>query len=100
MPLFGKLFLAKFVKNVELLRERFAVGVTDGGKLDLDDDLSIWGHHSDTSEKHLEIFWKLLSTGITWVHCDEIGACWNENNWLFSIWEHESLEAHFLSVGD
>jgi hypothetical protein len=100
MSLLRKLFLAKVVKNMELLGKRFAIFITNGSKLDLDNDLSIWGHHSNTSEKYLKVFWKLLSTGITWVHCDEIGASWNEHNWLFSIWEHESLQSLFFSKSD
>tara|TARA_B110000285_G_scaffold185909_1_gene211020 strand:- start:755 stop:1057 length:303 start_codon:yes stop_codon:yes gene_type:complete len=100
MSLFGKLLLAKFVKNIELFGERFAIFVTNRCKLDLDDNLSIRGHHSNTSEKYLKVFWELLSTSITWVHCDEIGASWDEHNWLFSVWEHESFKSLFLSKCD
>jgi len=97
MSLLGKLLLAKGVKNMELLGERFAILVTDGSKLDLNDNLSIWGHHGYTSEKYLKVFWELLSTSITWVHGNEISASSNKHNWLFSVWEHESLKAGFLS---
>ena len=38
-----------------------------------------------------------MSTSITWVHGNEISASSNKHNWLFSVWEHESLKAGFLS---
>jgi hypothetical protein len=100
MSLLGKLFLAKLIKHMELLGEGLIILITDRSKLYLDNDLSIWGHHSDTSEKNLKVLWKLLSTGITWVHCDEIGAGWDKHDWLFSIWEHESFKVLFLGVSD
>jgi hypothetical protein len=100
MSLFRKLLLAKFIEDVELLGERLAILITDGSKLDLDDDLSVWGHHGNTSEKNLQVLWKLLSTSITWVHGNEIGAGWDEHDWLLSVWEHESLESLLLGHGD
>jgi hypothetical protein len=92
MPLLRELLLAELVENMELLGKRFAIPITNGSKLDLDDNLSIWGHHCNTSEEHLKVLWELLSSSITWVHCDEVCAGWDEKNWLIAIWEHESLE--------
>jgi len=74
MSLLGKLLLAKFVEDIEFEGELNEGIITDRGKLDHDNDLSIWHHHCYTSEQYFQVFWELLSTSVTWVHGNEIGA--------------------------
>jgi hypothetical protein len=100
MSLFGKLLLAKFVEDIEFERELNEGIITYRGKLDHDNNLSVRDHHCDTSEKYLQVFWELLSSSITWVHGNEIGAGFDQDNWVLLIWEHEFLKIKFLGLSD
>jgi hypothetical protein len=100
MSLLGELLLTKEVKHIELEGEGNIGLITYRGQLNHDNDLSVWHHHCHTSEEYLKVLWKLLSTSITWVHCDEISAGLDQNNWELLIWEHESLEIKLLSSSD
>jgi hypothetical protein len=81
VTLLRKLLLAKLVEHVKLLGEGIVGGVTDGGELDLHDDLTVGHHHRHGSELHLEIVGELLTTGITGVHRNEITAGSDKANW-------------------
>jgi len=100
MSLLRKLLLAKLVKYIKFERELNEGFITDRGKLDHDNNLSVRDHHCHTSKENLQVFWKLLSTSVTWVHCNEISARFDQNNWVFLIWEHEFSKIKFLSLGN
>jgi hypothetical protein len=100
MSLLGKLLLAKLVKYIKFERELNEGIITDRGKLDHDNNLSVRDHHCHTSEKYLQVLWKLLSSSVTWVHCNEISARLDQNNWVLLIWEHELSKIEFLSLGN
>jgi len=76
------------------------VGITDGGKLYFHNNLSIRNHHGYTSEKYLQVFWKFLTTSITWVHCDEVSAFVDQDKWLWATWEFEVLGVLLLTLSD
>jgi len=67
MTLLGELLLAKCVQNIELNGEGLVSVITDGGKLDHHNGLSVGQHHGDTTEEHLKVLWELLTTSITGV---------------------------------
>jgi hypothetical protein len=92
--------LAKLVKYIEFERELNEGIITDRGKLDHNNNLSIRDHHCHTSEQYLQVFWEFLSSSITWVHSNEIGAGFDQNNWVLLIWEHEFLKIKFFSLSD
>jgi len=76
------------------------VCVTDGGKLYFHNNSPIGNHHGYTSEKYLQVFWKFLTTSITWVHCDEVSAFVDKPQWLCCTWEIEVLGALLLCLSD
>ena len=101
MTLLGKLLFAKSVQNVELAIQTVELLVTDGGQLDLHNVLSVGHHHRDTSEKHLKILGKLLTSRITGVHCDEVSAGVDQTDWFVGVrGEDESLQTLLLGHGD
>jgi hypothetical protein len=53
MSLLGELLFAQLVENVEFLSQDVNANVTDGRKLDLNNDLTIGNHHRHTSEEDL-----------------------------------------------
>jgi len=98
--LVGELLLTQTIQTEELDRKWLEVLITDGGQLDLHDNLSIWHHHSNISEEHLEILWELLTTGITGVHGDEVTDLWFETDVVDLTWERELPETESLGLGD
>lgn len=62
--LFGELFLAQLVQDVELLREEDVLQETVAGQLDAHDDLSVRDHHRHGPELDLQVLRQLLATGI------------------------------------
>ena len=63
--LFGQLFLAEFVEDVELSGEDDVVDEADARQLDANDDGAVGHHHSYRSEVDLQVLRELLSTGVT-----------------------------------
>jgi hypothetical protein len=100
MTLLGQLLFAKLIEHIEFLGQWYESRVTDRGELDHDNDSSVGDHHTYTSEQYLKVLWKLLTTSITWVHCNEVSACFDEDNWLLLIWEHESLGILLFGLSD
>ena len=68
---------------------------SDGVKVDFRDHSVVWHHHGYRSEQGFKVIWKLRTTGITWVHCDETIASWL--NWNVTIFKDESF--NFLLNG-
>lgn len=101
MTLLGELFFTKFVENGELLVESVELVIADRRKLDLDDGPSVGHHHGDTTEEHFQVLGKLLTTGVTGVHRDEVCASAVESDRLLGVGrEDELLELLLLGGGD
>jgi hypothetical protein len=95
----GELFLAKFVKNIELNGKGLIVTITDRGQLDLHDDSTIGHHHSYTSKEYLQVLGELLTTSITGIHGNEITNLRLQGDHTF-IRELELLQLSSLGNGD
>lgn len=100
MSLFGKLFLAQFIQDIEFFGKIININITNWGKFDFHNNLSIGHHHCDTSEKHFKIFWKFLTTSITGVHCNEITNGVNDFNIDNFFGEEEFTDVLFFGLSD
>lgn len=63
--LFGELLLTQFVQGEELFTEGYVCLETTAGQLHSHDNLPVWHHHGHGSEVNFQIFWQLLTSGIT-----------------------------------
>lgn len=100
MTLFWELFLTEFVKDIELLRKGIILRVTNRGKFDLDNNLSVRYHHTDRTEEDLQVFRKFLSTSISRIHSNEITTGLYEENGNWFIREHELFEVLLFGLGN
>lgn len=97
MTLLRELFFTQFVEHIEFLSQQIDLQVTDGSKLDLNNNFSIRNHHRHTSKEYLQVFRQFLTTSITGIHCNEVRDGRNEFNFNFFFREHELL--HVLLSG-
>jgi hypothetical protein len=92
MLLGRKLLRAQGVCGCDLKRKGLSISESEGIKRNLSNHSVVGHHHSHSSEQSLQVIWKLRSSSISWIHCNEDIGSWN--NWNFSTFEEKSF--HFL----
>ena len=62
--MFGELFLAELVEDVELARESVVVEEPDARELHANNDLPVWDHHRHRPEVDLQVLRQLLASRV------------------------------------